>query len=772
MLHLSPWAESRPLIKARCFFWNPGNQLQKSLAGLLRSLLFQLLEQLPSEISKVVPFHRWRNARSVKSSIGEWATSELLNTIREFVSLHCGNVFILIDGLDEFDGTDEQREELIDLLNDLATFESVKLCVSSRPWNIFQDAFAGFPQLRLEDLTHDDISHYVREQLGGNKRFQHLSRYDASKAESLVDGIVRKASGVFLWVRLVVRELLKALRDGDGIRTLVRKLDDIPADLDAYFTRLMDSIEDQHRQEAATLLQIALYDEDKFTSLHPLRVLDMSFIEEERPDFGLDANYDFKDFNIVDVEGTRFLIDSTVRRINSRCMGLLECHRDMDDLSSLLDLDEIATEEESSMFEDCQDTNYVMEDLYDPPVAPALPTYFSSVFALTVDFLHRSFRDFLLTTMCQKRLHEYSNGPYDARLFLCSARLVQLRALRFSEAEIQMAIGLASYLLSAISITELKREKTSAIIASGVQPVIESIMENTYNDMGSWYLSVPLAVYHQEESNFMTVAIDFDLEAFVETNLTSNAIRNKRGRPILDYILRGRFANFNDQIDIGNQYPNVSLLRMALELGADPNQDWDGVSIMALFMCFLVDRHHALTPSSTMSNHLSNLHERVLIAKGAHIAALRMLLEYGADPLLPRQSLSSEVDYNYWGTEVSWTVPEASRSHIGGGFPKTRAEKFEERWESCPILETEDGEVVCAVADLLKELRRGYAHVGQELEECINLAVEKGLEKHSWLSPANLRNVKNPRRAAKHDKKPWAHKSEASSIKAFSIHET
>ncbi|KAF7504941.1 hypothetical protein GJ744_001588 [Endocarpon pusillum] len=45
-------------------------------------------------------------------------------------------------------------------------------------------------------------------------------------------------------------------------------VEEIPADLNDYFMRLMESIEPQNRNEASQLLQLALYDEDEFISLH------------------------------------------------------------------------------------------------------------------------------------------------------------------------------------------------------------------------------------------------------------------------------------------------------------------------------------------------------------------------------------------------------------------------------------------------------------------------------------------------------------------------
>jgi hypothetical protein len=60
-----------------------------------------------------------------------------------------------VDGLNEYDGDDE---EIIDLLQDLASSKNIKVCVSSRPWNAFMDAFGNSDwQLSIHDLTREDI---------------------------------------------------------------------------------------------------------------------------------------------------------------------------------------------------------------------------------------------------------------------------------------------------------------------------------------------------------------------------------------------------------------------------------------------------------------------------------------------------------------------------------------------------------------------------------------------------------------------------------------
>jgi hypothetical protein len=49
---------------------------------------------------------------------------------------------------------------------------------------------------------------------------QELLEEDSDNATSLVEEIVEKCAGVFLWVVLVVKSLISGLRNGDGITHL------------------------------------------------------------------------------------------------------------------------------------------------------------------------------------------------------------------------------------------------------------------------------------------------------------------------------------------------------------------------------------------------------------------------------------------------------------------------------------------------------------------------------------------------------------------------
>lgn len=681
--HMLPWTENRTVLSAQYFFWNPGHKLQNSFTGLLRSLLMQLLEQAPNLVPQVVNLRKWRAARTSGNHVIDWTDLDLQYTLHEYIlcARRSAKVFLLVDGLDEFKGSDNAREELIGFFINMASLENVKICLSSRPWNIFRDAFGEFPQLRLEDLTHDDISKYVEAQLHSHIRFQYLLRYNRMNAESLILAITHKAAGVFLWVRLVVRELLKGLRDGDGIRVLWKKLEEIPSGLNHYFQRLMDSISPHQRQEASALLQIALHQETEFSAGHPLRLIDLSFIDEGRPDFALTGQYSFRDLDLADREGLQFRLDSTIRRLNSRCMGLLECQYQP---QYQIDVDGYDL--------DAQDAEIRRGQNFEPSIYPQIFRGPNSLrmFNLTVDFLHRSCRDFLLTPEIQSLLHRYTHGPYDPRMFLLNSRLSQFVAFETAGAGERLAVTIASYLLSALSLPGYKYTPICAVAAAAIQPILESFIQNHTFSECVWYIDPTIVSWHDEQSSFLTLAIDFELSTYVRTHLTPEYVQKKSGRPALDYILRPRFARASEWIRIGNREPNPELLGVVLHFGANPNGMYGSVTVWALFLCFLADLFAQRTGGGTYVRYLG---------------ALEMLIRAGAAAILTKSWLSHETNYK-------------SYSYDGVGMYMGAEDLFSYRWPAAvPVMEWNPdlgSEPWYAVSDLLEHFR---PHLGSGVDE-------------------------------------------------------
>lgn len=208
--------------------------MQESQMGLLQSLLYQVLKQCPDLAPRICP-RRWIRVDKYEqdpNNFDPWTLQELTDTFKrlsdqkDLLTRFC----LLVDGLDEYDTKDGEHSDLINILQDLARNDHIKLCVSSRPWNIFNKAFRGngTPNLVLQDYTKCDIKRYVKDQLEEDIRFSNLRDQDESH---LITEIVEKSNGVFLWVFLVVRSLLRGLTDDNDMTTLLVRLSHLPSDL-------------------------------------------------------------------------------------------------------------------------------------------------------------------------------------------------------------------------------------------------------------------------------------------------------------------------------------------------------------------------------------------------------------------------------------------------------------------------------------------------------------------------------------------------------------
>ena len=122
--------------------------------------------------------------------------------------------------IDELEAFSRDPSYLIQLVKGLERSKHIKVCVSSRPWAVFEDAFQRIPSLLLQDLTSSDIRQYVEYKFARNPRFLELGKRESSYASRLLDTICQKSAGVFLWVTLVVSSLLTGISNGDRVSDL------------------------------------------------------------------------------------------------------------------------------------------------------------------------------------------------------------------------------------------------------------------------------------------------------------------------------------------------------------------------------------------------------------------------------------------------------------------------------------------------------------------------------------------------------------------------
>ncbi|MCJ1431082.1 hypothetical protein MMC27_000432 [Xylographa pallens] len=400
---LGEWSGKRRLVKAGFFFWNSGTALQKTQEGLLRGVLLDVLRQCPSLIEVVIPDQCTRATyMSICEGDYQWSQSQLK---RAFHNLLCHKktsirIFLLIDGIDEYEG---DYGELADLLKAAAS-PSVKIAISSRPYNIFEDAFGDLPRMRLQDLTRRDITAYVDGTLGKNERMMKLIRKDPERAPQLVNEITEKASGVFLWVVLVVKSLLNGLRNHDKIQDLQSRLLLLPADLEALYKHMLGHIDPLYRFQRSQFLQIM--------QAVPGAPLTMGFSLAAEDDAGSEQVINAPMKIITQAEAFN-VCEEMERRLRAACAGLLEV--DFPPRAVLSDTEGSRPLDNHS--------------------------YHRTTFGSKVQYLHRTVRDWFERTEVWGDVTSLTaNTPFDPNMSLLRGWILRLKVL-----PVEAGANIASY---------------------------------------------------------------------------------------------------------------------------------------------------------------------------------------------------------------------------------------------------------------------------------------------------------------------------------------
>ncbi|KAK5046718.1 hypothetical protein LTR84_007479 [Exophiala bonariae] len=330
-VHLRHWSGSCDLFVGHFHFFDRGSSLEKSQEGLIRHLLYQIFERYPHLMNEVYKSHwdRLRGAGRAYLRTDPTAKylyeailtrSELVAALQAVLFSTIGKVRIcfLIDGLDEFNGTDREVLELMAQLESMYAKSATwhKICVSSRPHIAFEAAFRKRPSLRMQDLTKNDIYHYVNSRLRSQDLpIDHLAPEDLVRFETLVDDIVEKARGVFLWVHLAVMSLLHGLDQSDWMHELEARVRGLPPELDTFYDRMVNLIDPGYRYQAARIFRIML---DSPDPPHPLI---LSFLENNNDDIDRHPREAFS-YKALNARGKHM-----EQRLRSRFWGLIEISR-------------------------------------------------------------------------------------------------------------------------------------------------------------------------------------------------------------------------------------------------------------------------------------------------------------------------------------------------------------------------------------------------------------------------------------------------------------
>ena len=542
---LETWAGEKQLVTANFFFWHAGTEMQKSQQGLLQTLLFHVLRKCPQLVPSV-----WQ----AKIQLTEPWTREELDRAFDLIKengLGMTRFCFFIDGLDEYKG---EHTDIIDTINNLVFGSNIKVLFSSRPWIIFEQAYGDNKanKLQLHEHTENDIECFVADKFAEDSRFQELQGTDR-RYEALIEQIVKKAHGVFLWVFLVVRSLRRGLVNCDTLDELHARLDDIPTNLEKYFRLMLDSTEKMYHKQAARIYQMCL----SASGSVPLTTL--SFFDQKDSKFCL-----IEEMDVWSIEMIRQIRKKTRTRVMARCTDLLEV----------------------------------------------------SVDRTHIVFLHRTVHDFLTTREVREMLEDRAGPDFDADLHLGNAMVCELKhlsptQLRTPFDQYEHCTSLIRRFMYSIHKVELRNNQDYLPVVDELEKVSDALRRNAVPTYSS---SMPTNVAAQYPSGWVKVmAVKEGLLLYLSREKQLGLLDKETrfvGRPPLDIVLRPRQDNFPYS---SSPKLSVQLVTMFLGFGMDPNQHHENSTVWSLFLNDLEKfRYSYEHPIS--SQELAEIFESLLVA--------------------------------------------------------------------------------------------------------------------------------------------------------------
>ena len=231
------------------FFFNFGDQSKRSVANLLRSVACQIAKEDRTFRRALLDQSKQglRVDKADASVIWHKVYENLL-----FKMEHRSPFFWIIDGLDECDSP----KLLLDLIRTCSSSSvPIRIFIASRPTESIQMGVAKAARsLRLTKLEKQglnynaqDIQHVVEQEVGhmrGNEQIKNL----------VIEKILARAEGNFLWTRLVLEEIVYC----QTASSIQETLDELPTDMQKMYDRMEYAILNLPRKSSRLLAKALL----------------------------------------------------------------------------------------------------------------------------------------------------------------------------------------------------------------------------------------------------------------------------------------------------------------------------------------------------------------------------------------------------------------------------------------------------------------------------------------------------------------------------------
>ncbi|KAK2020910.1 hypothetical protein LX32DRAFT_646938 [Colletotrichum zoysiae] len=316
---LNLWAGKDKLVKAGVFIWKYGHPIQRTFNGVVRSLLFNILTQLPDLLPKVLRKYWEPHRHSPWLPMPDFhiASKDVRQAFEQCIdskgSARHTRIFLMLDGLDELNDPDELHTNFVLQLMKWSKSnpKKLKICVASREENAFMNNFPPQQRLRLHLITKQDIEQMVTTRLNGHPHFWAFSESDR---DHFCSEIAKQSSGVFLWVKLVLNDVYENLDQRRSLKALKTALKQVPEELEDLFFKMLSSVRKADRKEAYCLFQLS-------SQFLFAPALVFSFLEDI---LALSMDDHQTDDHSTEVEDLKIRHDKLEARLRGLSRGLLE----------------------------------------------------------------------------------------------------------------------------------------------------------------------------------------------------------------------------------------------------------------------------------------------------------------------------------------------------------------------------------------------------------------------------------------------------------------
>ena len=236
-----------------------------SFDGLLRALLFQLVLEIPALSSSIAKFGKEDHLQPKNQRDLQWTHHKLRQALMTALKTSPINICIFIDGLDELEGVANSMLDVVEFLHEVESLDSsphhIKLCIASRADPLMVAAFENSSGFKLQHYNDNGIKEYVNRRLEIAARDPDSTSMFVSHLKHFATNVTERAQGVFLWAVFATDEMLVGIAEGDELGELQARLEALPDELEATYSRIMDRTIRKcgGSQETSIMLQIAYF---------------------------------------------------------------------------------------------------------------------------------------------------------------------------------------------------------------------------------------------------------------------------------------------------------------------------------------------------------------------------------------------------------------------------------------------------------------------------------------------------------------------------------